>query len=93
MAFPTTKQQFADTCLRRLGHPVVQVNVTEEQIDDRIDQSLSYYWDYHFNGAEKIYIYYCPMADASWLQKEEGTRNPYYGAKMLKCGSVKEELP
>ena len=45
------------------------------------------------NGAEKIYIYYCPMADASWLQKEEGTRNPYYGSSMLKCGSVKEELP
>ena len=43
--------------------------------------------------AEKIYVYYCPMADASWLQKEEGTRNPYYGSSMLKCGSVKEELP
>ena len=44
-------------------------------------------------GAEKIYVYYCPMADASWLQKEEGTRNPYYGSSMLKCGSVKEVLP
>ena len=44
-------------------------------------------------GAEKIYVYYCPMADASWLQREEGTRNPYYGSSMLKCGSVKEELP
>ncbi len=44
-------------------------------------------------GAEKIYVYYCPMAGASWLQKEEGTRNPYYGSSMLKCGSVKEELP
>ncbi len=43
-------------------------------------------------GAEKIYVYYCSMADASWLQKEEGTRNPYYGSSMLKCGSVKEEL-
>ena len=42
--------------------------------------------------AEKSYVYYCPMADASWLQKEEGTRNPYYGSSMLKCGSVKEEL-
>ncbi len=44
-------------------------------------------------GTEKSYIYYCPMADASWLQKEEGTRNPYYGSKMLKCGSVREEIP
>ena len=45
------------------------------------------------NGAEKIYVYYCPMADASWLQKEEETRNPYYGTSMLKCGTVKEEIP
>ncbi|MDP6924876.1 MAG: efflux RND transporter periplasmic adaptor subunit [Candidatus Scalindua sp.] len=44
-------------------------------------------------GAEKIYVYYCPMAGASWLQKEEGTRNPYYGSSMLKCGSVREEIP
>ena len=42
---------------------------------------------------ENIYVYYCPMANASWLQKEEGTRNPYYGSSMLKCCSVKEELP
>jgi len=45
------------------------------------------------NGAGKSYVYYCSMADASWLQKAEGTRNPYYGSSMLKCGSVKEELP
>ncbi|MBC8555825.1 MAG: efflux RND transporter periplasmic adaptor subunit [Candidatus Brocadiales bacterium] len=44
-------------------------------------------------NAEKAYVYYCPMADASWLQKEEGTRNPYLGSSMLKCGTVKEELP
>jgi len=44
-------------------------------------------------GTEKSYIYYCPMADASWLQKEEGTRNPYLGSSMLKCGTVKEEIP
>ena len=43
-------------------------------------------------GVEKIYVYYCPMAGASWLQKSEGTRNPYYGSSMLKCGSVKEEI-
>jgi Cu(I)/Ag(I) efflux system membrane fusion protein len=43
--------------------------------------------------AERAYVYYCPMVDASWLQKEKGTLNPYYGFAMLKCGSVKEEIP
>ncbi len=41
---------------------------------------------------EKTYVYYCPMVDATWLQKNEGTRNPYYGSSMLTCGSVKEKL-
>ena len=56
---------------------------------------ISYLKEFHvkIKGAEKTYIYYCPMADASWLQKEEGTRNPYYGSSMLKCGSVKEQIP
>ncbi len=56
---------------------------------------ITYLKEFHgkIKGAEKIYVYYCPMADASWLQKEEGTRNPYLGSSMLKCGTVKEELP
>lgn len=55
MANPTTRQQFIDNCLRRLGAPVLEINVSEEQIDDRVDEALSYYWDYHFDGTEKIY--------------------------------------
>ena len=60
-----------------------------------LSQSMvSYFKELHgrVKGAENIYVYYCPMAGASWLQEEEGTRNPYYGTKMLKCGSVKEVL-
>lgn len=33
-------------------------------------------------------IYYCPMADAYWVQKSGAVKNPYYGAKMLACGEV-----
>ncbi|WP_018622757.1 DUF3347 domain-containing protein [Spirosoma luteum] len=40
----------------------------------------------------KTYVQYCPMVDASWLSNTKEVRNPYYGDKMLKCGSVKEEL-
>ena len=55
MAEPTTRATFIATCKRRLGHPVVQINVTEEQLDDRVDQALKYYYDYHFNGSELEY--------------------------------------
>lgn len=55
MAIPTTKAQFKDYCLRKLGSPVIEINVSDDQIDDRIDQALSYYADYHFDGSEKTY--------------------------------------
>ncbi len=40
----------------------------------------------------KSYVQYCPMVNASWLSDKKEVRNPYYGDKMLKCGSVKEEI-
>ncbi len=47
-------------------------------------------------GSQSFYLYHCPMAfdnkGANWLQDKEGTLNPYFGAKMLKCGSLKEEI-
>lgn len=55
MALPTTRDEFKDYCLRRLGAPVLKINVADEQVDDRVDEALTYYWDYHFDGTEKIY--------------------------------------
>lgn len=56
MATPTTRNEFKDYCLRRLGFPVIQINVDDEQIDDRIDDALQFFHDYHFDGCEKIYM-------------------------------------
>ena len=55
MAVPTTRSAFKEYCLRRLGKPVIEINVDEDQVEDRIDDALRYYWDYHFDGTEKIY--------------------------------------
>lgn len=55
MAVPTSRQQFKEYCLRKLGKPVIEINVDDDQVEDRIDESLKYYWDYHFDGAEKLY--------------------------------------
>jgi hypothetical protein len=55
MAIPTTRAEFKEYCLRRLGKPVIEINVDEDQVEDRIDDALRYYWDYHFDGTEKLY--------------------------------------
>jgi hypothetical protein len=52
---PTSKDEFKEYCLRTLGKPVIEINVDDDQVDDRVDEALKYFWDYHFDGAEKQY--------------------------------------
>lgn len=56
MAKIYTRTQFTDYCLRRLGYPVIDINVDDNQVQDRIDDSLQFWQDYHFDGNEKIYM-------------------------------------
>ena len=58
MALPTTRRQFRDKCLRELGHPVVEVNMSEDQMEDQIDNALQYYRDFHYDGTEHDYYKY-----------------------------------
>ena len=53
MARPRTKEELADYCLRRLGYPVIDINVDQEQVMERIDDALDKYYDYHFDGTEE----------------------------------------
>jgi hypothetical protein len=55
MAAPTTRADFKENCLRRLGKPVIEINVDDDQVEDRIDEALRYFWDYHFDGSSKTY--------------------------------------
>ena len=55
MAVPTTKSEFKEYCLRKLGKPVIEINVDEDQVDDRVDEALKYYMDYHYDGTEKVF--------------------------------------
>lgn len=56
MATPTTRAQFKEFCLRKLGKPVIEINVDEQQVEDRIDEALRYFRDYHFDGTEHDYL-------------------------------------
>ena len=58
MAIPTTKSEFKEFCLRKLGKPVIEINVDDDQVDDRVDEALLYFADYHFDGTEKTYYKY-----------------------------------
>jgi len=68
----TTRKDFTDYCLRRLGAPVIDINIDEEQIQDRIDDALQYWQDYHFDGLQKVY----------WIHKitDQDVANKYIDA-------------
>ncbi|NDB80999.1 hypothetical protein EB155_14160 [archaeon] len=55
MSVPTSRTEFKEYCLRKLGKPVIEINVDDDQVEDRIDESLKYYYDYHFDGSERIF--------------------------------------
>ena len=58
MAKPATRQQLIDYCLRRLGAPVLEINVDDDQIDDLVDDALQYFSERHFDGVERMYLKY-----------------------------------
>jgi hypothetical protein len=55
MSAITNRTDFKNYCLRRLGAPVIELNLDDEQIEDRIDDALQYWQDYHFDGLQKVY--------------------------------------
>jgi len=52
----TTKQGLKDYCLRRLGEPVIHVNVDPDQVDDRIDEALQYFQEFHGDHTERAFV-------------------------------------
>jgi len=63
MAIPNTRTTLKDYCLRALGKPVIDVNVDEDQVEDRIDEALQYFAQYHTDGVERMYLKYKITAD------------------------------
>jgi len=55
MAAVTTRQGLIDYCLRRLGQPVVEINIDEDQLEERVDDALEYFQEYHFDVVEKVF--------------------------------------
>ena len=63
MAKPNTKATFKEYCLRALGKPVIDINVDDDQVDDRIDEAVQYFSQYHTDGVERMYLKYKVTAD------------------------------
>jgi len=56
MAPITTRQELKEYCLRRLGYPVIEINVDDDQVEDRIQDAIDFFHEYHFDGVERVYF-------------------------------------
>lgn len=53
---PKTRDDLKTWCLRRLGFPVLKVNVDDDQLDDCVDMALQFWQDYHTDGTSRTYL-------------------------------------
>jgi hypothetical protein len=58
MSKPSSRQELINYCLRRLGAPVLEINIDDDQIDDLVDDALQYFHERHFDGIERMYLKY-----------------------------------
>ena len=58
VAKPSTRQGLIDYCLRKLGAPVLEINVDDDQIDDLVDDAIQYFNERHFDGVERMFLKY-----------------------------------
>ena len=58
MATPATREQLKQYALRTLGKPVIEINVDDDQLEDRIDEALQYFAQYHYDGIRRTYLKY-----------------------------------
>ena len=59
----TSRETLKQYCLRALGKPVIEINVEDDQVEDRIDEALQYFAQYHYDGVERMYLKYQVTAD------------------------------
>ena len=58
MAIPNTRQTLISYAKRALGHPVIEINVDDDQVDDRVDEAIQYYQQYHYDCIKRVYLKY-----------------------------------
>ena len=58
MANPATRETLKQYALRALGKPVIEINVDDDQLEDRLDEALQYFAQYHYDGIRRTYLKY-----------------------------------
>ena len=58
MSTPSSRSNLKEYALRALGKPVIEINADDDQLEDRIDEALQYFSQYHYDGIRRTYLKY-----------------------------------
>jgi hypothetical protein len=73
-----SREEFKNYALRALGAPVLRINVDNEQLEDRIDDALDLFWEYHSDGSELVFLHVQmtdQMIQQKWIQLPAETQS------------------
>ncbi len=87
MAIPNSRNTLKEYCLRNLGKPVIDINVDDDQVEDRIDEALQYFAGFHYDGIERMYLKYKVTADD--LTRVTTDTNTYYATEK---GTIQDNI-
>ena len=91
MAKPASREELVDYCKRQLGAPVLEINVSDEQVDDLVDDAFQYFQERHFDGIERMYLKYQFTQgdiDRGKAQGTTGVGRIAFGAEVSESSSV-----
>lgn len=90
MSKPSTREELKTYCLRKLGWPVTEINIDDLQMEDRVDDALQFFQEYHFDAVEKVYEkhqitqgdidnQYVSVPSSGWSNTSPDTSDAYIG--------------
>ena len=88
MSVPSSREQLKDWCLRQLGFPVIEINVDDDQVEDRIDEALQYFQEFNYDGVERWYLKHQVTADNITNQYIPITENIIGVTRIFPVGST-----
>ena len=88
MTQPATRTAFKDYCKRKLGFPIVELNLDDDQIEDTIDDAITYWQEYHFDGTHPEHVKKQITASTQIVSSTSGT---FSNGKLLKVERVESK--
>jgi hypothetical protein len=73
MSQPSSRQGLIDYCLRKLGYPVLEINVDDDQIDDLVDDAIQFFNERHYDGAARVYLKHKLLPDEKTTVRTDTT--------------------